>query len=403
MSETTNHQSSPEDHPPLSEDLPLIDLEAMSTRRPSWRKRAVQLALLALVTGVALAAVWRVLLPPPPAPPTVSALLTSNVNYGSVTVNGVPVAGAPPLFITLYQNAPNTITLVTPPFRPLTCHFSLTRQPHGQFSQPDDLTHCEVDKTPSEASITINGVVYRLTVLVRLTLMFTDLPADQGSQVASLITRRVARPLHTIVPRGEYIVTGNPSSSTILTSQRTTEPLTATASLVPYLTGIFCSPNDCRRGFDPSFAPSPPAGHIWSIFFPFGVGWRFTDASGAAVSDVMFPEDPNDPDVFFLSYNGKQGWHIVEGVPDSQDYQLQDLLCGVGIERLRHLLGMGASIHADHDRGVEGCALYLLDADGSKTYFIWRFGVLLAVDGAAQARVPLLPLAPPGEVAAVGE
>ncbi len=246
-------------------------------------------------------------------------------------------------------------------------------------------------------SITIKSV----SLLVRLTLLFTDLPADQGSQVASLITRRVARPMQTVVPRGEYIVTGNPSSSTILTSQRTTEPLTATASLVPYLTGIFCSPNDCRRGFDPSFAPSPPAGHIWSIFFPFGVGWRFTDASGATVSDAMFPEDPNYPDVLFLAYEAQQGWHIMNGGTGSQDYQLQDLLCGVGMLRLRYLVGMSATVQKDQDRGGEGCSFHLRDVDGSITHFIWRFGVLLAADRAAQARVPSLPLAPPDEVAAV--
>jgi hypothetical protein len=404
MPEILNDQPSSEDKTSPDEDLPLIDLDAPHTRRLPWRRRAVHLVLLILALSIVLAATWSILFPLPLSPPTASALLISNVNYGSVTVNGTRLAGKPPIFVTLYQRPANTITLSTPPFRSVTCHILFASQPHARFRSPDDPTHCGVyEGAPGDfGSITINGIVYRPTLLVRLTLVFADLPSDQNKQASYILNQRTARSLHTVVPNGNYIVTSAPSP-TALTSQRTTEPLMATASLVPDLAGISCNPSSCPPMFgSPRLTPTP-AGQIWYTFFPVELNWRFTSASETLVSDVTFPLDFLTVfDAFFLSYDSKQGWQIVEGVPDSHDYQLRDRLCITGLGRLQALLGMGTSIHMDHDRGIEGCVLNLLDSDGSSTHFIWRFGVLLAVDSAAQARVPSLPLAPSEELAVVG-
>ncbi|HLJ82075.1 MAG TPA: hypothetical protein VKT52_11345, partial [Ktedonobacterales bacterium] len=55
------------------------------------------------------------------------------------------------------------------------------------------------------------------------------------------------------------------------------------------------------------------------------------------------------------------------------------------------------------NRGVEGCKLQLTTqtTQASQSVFVWRFGVLLTADAAAQTTLPGWPLAPQHEVAAV--
>lgn len=132
MAEDMEHPlpSSSDDDP--GEQLPLIELDTLASQPPSQRKRLVQIGLALAALVVVFATFWGVVRPkalpasaphilPTEPPPTL--LITSNVNYGTITINGQKQRGAPPLEVTMRSQPPYQITLDAPPFQSFTCTF----------------------------------------------------------------------------------------------------------------------------------------------------------------------------------------------------------------------------------------------------------------------------------------
>ncbi|HEY7348078.1 MAG TPA: hypothetical protein VH599_07130 [Ktedonobacterales bacterium] len=406
MSQRPNDPPSPPEDQDAGEHLPLIELETLLNQPPSQRKRLVQISLMLAAFLVVVVTFWDTIVPSqpsvpplpvqaPPPPPTVSIM--SNVNYGALTINGQPQRGVLPLTIKLSSQPPYTITLNAPPFQPRTCHF-----PPPISIVPYAFHPCDAGRTTAlnqEASNTLE-------------ILFTlaDLPAAQRQQITALISRELTAQQTINVPAQSFIVTGLNRDGTLKT-RRLTGPLHASALLVPSAPnaqrGVFCFSFTCAvlGGFPHDYSAS---GQFWQVRTPFALRWRFTTASGQVVSDILFPASPTLLSLF-LTYDAVAGWQL--GPLPSQyvslSYQLTQLVCITGVQMLsveqkRSLRGAGWNITILHDQGVAGCELELQQNNVDQGRFVWRFGVLLAADARAHKTLPTLPIAPSGELAAVG-
>lgn len=120
--------------------------------------------------------------------------------------------------------------------------------------------------------------------------------------------------------------------------------------------------------------------------------------------------DTQLPASLLLAYDAQQGWTVDQrGSPQLAGFDLAaglaQTVCNVDVSELSTAAQQQGDtlLSAVHDSRVEGCEFALQTAQGTNVgHFIWRFGVLLAVDGPAHALLPALPVAPPIELAAVG-
>src|SRR6516225_4282302 len=91
------------------EDLPLVELETLLNRPPSWRKRLAHIGLVLATAVIILVMFWGNIVShkpvAPPALPNPNALLIlSNVNYGAVTINGKKQPWSPPMMMPIHGN-----------------------------------------------------------------------------------------------------------------------------------------------------------------------------------------------------------------------------------------------------------------------------------------------------------
>lgn len=378
-----------------AEQLPLIELETLLTRRPSRRKRLAHVALMLGVVALAAVALRGVILPPGlsaniPAPPQVPITLLSNVNFGTVTINGTRLNKPPPLTISIPVKGTTIITLNAPPFRPSTCRFTNLTAPLA------DPIHCAFDYehlTPNTSSATSGGFV------VGIYLMPDNLPADQQSQALAAMSLPLGAPQQTMVHPGEYIATSYRYEDQII-SQRATVPLLARASFEPsQLPGPPSGPN-CGAGICPWGVYLSQATaldlHAWSLFFTEALHWQISDTAGVVRADVSIPS--TDIIGVLLTEDTAAGWEIAQ--LNTIYGTLRDTICQAGVAMLRFRLSGNVTVL--HDQGVEGCELRGQVNGVGVGRYIWRFGVLLAANAQAHAYQPDLPLAPAAEIAAVG-
>jgi hypothetical protein len=403
-----------EDRP--GEDLPLIELETLLNRPPSLRKRLAQLGLILLAALVALVILWGRGAPNRPAAPAVSEptptafppmlLIISNVNFGTVIVNGKQQVGAVPGYMLLpVHSRAYTITLDTPPFRPVTCSVRLADlKPSDPLS---DGKHC-VGYAASRYSPPGTPAFQ-----IYLFLTPNDLPPDQQSQITGLLTRTLTLQQHTTVPVGSYFATRYNYYGA--TSQRASVPLRASATIAPFALHnpqiiLPCVEFICP-GSIPSESDYPLAGHQWAVIVTLALRWRFTTTSGSVVSDVLFQGDSPYTQIIatahlFLSLDDAGAWTISQNVPVSDvASQLQDTFCNIGNTILQGAASPGpnGTITTLRDRGVEGCEWQTQVNSTEQGTFLWRFGVLLVADAKTHAAYPSLPIAPPQEIAALAQ
>jgi hypothetical protein len=262
----------------------------------------------------------------------------------------------------------------------------------------------------------------------------SDLPTDRGHSASALVTQTIAAvQLHTEVPAGQYYAMGFDTQGHVRARRATT----ALAAEVRFVTANPLSDSTCPETV---LCPAPldprlslPAGQrIWSVVAGVTLFWRFTAPTG--------PAAPSGPAAAAGTVIEPPGWSLVTGVqllladdataeggwrviaPSypatlQADNRLQPVadqltagLCPVGSILVGELAQgqEGAWLFISSDQGMAGCAIQLRSGDPTATSatvqatFLWRFGVLLAVDGGAQTLAPWLPVAPPDEVAAVG-
>jgi hypothetical protein len=144
--------------------------------------------------------------------------------------------------------------------------------------------------------------------------------------------------------------------------------------------------------------------------------WQFHSSAGAEVATSP-PWSAQLPVSLLLTYDTQRGWIVDQRKTqqlagfDLAAAHTQSVCDGgvMGLLTAAHLSQQGVlapAVAVLHDNRLEGCELELQTTQGVAAtpvgHFVWRFGVLLAADGPAHAVLPALPLAPAGEVAAVG-
>lgn len=402
----------PEDSAQFSEEettderLPLIEVESIINRPPSPRKRLVELGLAFMAGAVTLAVFWGVFFPKAPAPPAPyvrptealpTLLITSNVGYGTVTINGVVQRGSLPLTVTMHTQPPYTIILNAPPFRPGYC-------------QIGDSNAARLPPNVGGSCIQSGGFVdddgKKPGVFLQINFSLDDLPPEQQSQVAALFPHAATFGKDVPIPARSYIVTSVTPAGAI-GFQRTNEALQGTATFAPRLPfnepAYACQDYICVNAGPGDFSALPR--DAWKIYVPMSLTWHFVNPTGEVVSDVTLPFA--DLVTLFLAYDQAQGWHLtsVSGSVSTDD-QLAGLACSTGatvlqLQVLRQSSNEGWDISVLVGHGAEGRMLGLLHNSVVMGHFLWRFAVIMAADDQAHATLPSLPVAPPEEIAAV--
>ncbi|HEY7123284.1 MAG TPA: hypothetical protein VH540_04990 [Ktedonobacterales bacterium] len=404
----------PDDSAELSEEdatderLPLIEVESVLNRPPSRRRRLVQLGLALLAGAVTLAAFWSVFFPKVPAPPAPrvqptevppTLLITSNVGYGTVTINGVLQRGSLPLTVPMRTLPPYTVIINAPPFRPGACQVGVSR-----FTPPPGMGgSC----TQGGGFIDLEGK--KPGILVGITFSLADLPPDQQEEVTALVPQIATFSQQTTVPTKSYIAT-SVTPAGVISTQRSSASLQAVATTAPsgpfIQLGYTCQNYLCFNitGLQ---NPAAPTGNFWQMYVAVALSWRFTKATGETVSETSYAYAQLI--TLYLAYDQTQGWHetSVAGTPSERD-QLAGLNCATGASLLqlqvsRTIIGNGDDWEsiALVDHGVEGCILLLLQNRTIVGHFLWRFGVIMAADAQAHTTLPTLPVAPQDEIAVV--
>jgi hypothetical protein len=391
-------------------DLPQIDLGPQGP--PSRRKRATQVGLV-LIAVVAVALLLRnVIAPsslpggpalaPQPTTPPPGALITSNINFGTVSINGQQQRGPLPIFF-VPHNTTYTVTIDAPPFQPVSCTMIFTVAGlHGPNSNSQD---CSMG-SESAMTVTLNGVTRTPAYVVEIDFSAGDLPPDQLSQINALLAQSAAAQQTTTVPAGSYIATRLNTDHTI-TSRRVTTSLRGTAFQVASTSfGLYpfpCVGLICRTGTSPDRL-SAFAGKVWVVGVPVALRWRFTTSAGRVLGDVSFPGSSEQEAL--LAYSSDTGWSLspqfASGPLNAGD-TVGALDCNTGTmvaQQQVQIMNGGFSVYSG--QGIEGCQINLVDSAGTQRgAFIWRFGVLLAANDAAHRLLPNLPIAPAAEVKAV--
>lgn len=347
---------------------------------------------------------------PTATPEPEQVALTSDVSFGTFTLNGKRLKGTPPLLVTL-RNGRNTITLNTPPFNPATCTLDWPgKQATGN--------NCS---SGSGGQLIIGDQVVTPSLIIFVTFGTADLPEDlaltaQGAIAAALD----GAALHTTVPSGDYFAVREDASG-LPVAQRASAPMRADLTFLPPdgQGPQQCPPTGlCGVPFGGGPGSSPPQ-NAWSVDAEVRLQWTFTAPGTAPL--VAAPVDTSIPIQVWLSYDGAGGWQVVSPdanfapAPTLAD-QLDQDLCYGGANLLQSAVtpteqqfGIGTSgPNGTGDQGVDGCDIQLLPNNSSGNgppqtlgNVIWRFGALLAVDAGAHKLLPELPLAPADEVRAV--
>lgn len=420
--------STPHDEGPLaqhapdadSDDLTTVDLDdAMRPRPPSRGRAWCTAAVVALVALVAVGILHgfasggavgaTVSVAPTATADDLGLLVDSNVNYGTLTLNGKRISGALPLIVKPRPGA-NTLTLSAPPFYPHTCRL---RWPAG----PQDVSTSGCDRGAASGAI-IQGQTLGEIQTIQLTLSGDDLPPDLQSAALGALTHALGG-VHfkTTVPAGDYIATGHNDQGRI-TSVRAPTSLRAEVSfaLTPPGQPGFHACGGILCGAPGGFARTANTAHLWSVSIPISTHWQFDDGAGSQIASADESLESFSP--LNLSYDAAMGWQVT--APDAPplsaptlDDVLRGDLCSGGDAALAAITqARQLSTIQQSDHGVEGC-LFVTAPNGAffpglgtppppdDGQFVWRFGVLLAANAAAHTLAPDLPLAPPDEIKAV--
>jgi hypothetical protein len=412
---------------------PLTPGIAASSR---MRRRSRRGLLVALITGLTLLGLvvtgsfnWRRFLPAPTPTATPitgnELIVTSNANFGSVTLNGKAVSGAFPLLVRLNPGE-NTITFSAPPFRDRTCHVTLLPQPDTRTGQRVQSTTdgCSIYNYNQQPPQSLNGIAVNNGALV-FSLTGADLPDAARNAAESALWAKLASPPTFQIPAGDYYTTGVETSGRIR-SARAAVPLLAAPALArasATQNGVYCFNLGCpgEPMLPDQAGASTPAG-VWLARESLALGWRFTTRSGALVATSP-ARDGLEVEVG-LTYSPTAGWGVTDGAPSPFIGDLQTQLisasCQSGSTVLQALVDKSSLAReqlASGERGVggpipaqtDGCALKLESVNDnplspSKEYghYVWRWGVLLAADTQAHALFPMLPVAPQSEIDTVG-
>lgn len=402
-----------------SGELATVDLDDAMRPRPPGRGRAWRTAAVVALVALVAAGILRgftsgsgggtVSVLPTTTPDDPGLLVESNVNYGTLTLNGKRISGALPLIVKPHPGT-NTLTFSVPPFNPRTCRL--------QWPDPRESTEaCDISTV---TGATLQGQTLGEIHTIQLDLSGDDLPPDLQTAALDALTQAMdGVRFKTTVPAGDYIATGRDDQGRI-TSVRAATSLGAELSFTltpPGQPGFRpCGGILCGSG-PATFGQSDAQTHLWSVFVPVSARWQFDDSSGGQIASADEPLDSSLP--LNLSYDDlTSSWQVT--APDTPvlntstlDDVLRASLCSGGFTQLTAIAQarqLTTGQYSDH--GVEGCLIVTAPSgaffpglgtppppdDGQ---FVWRFGVLLAANASAHALDPDLPLAPSDEIKTV--
>ncbi len=408
-------------------------------------------ALVALVATVAIGLVWRSggwdaltgSAPTPTAIPGVDAplLVTSNVTFGTFTVDGRRVAG-PPAIIHLQQGQ-HVLRLAATPFAPTTCTF--TWPYFASLSSSSDA--CGFGVATAD-SVVVRGrkysITYRMQIVVRGTQLATADCTRLRATLADALT--AARP-STPVPAGDYVATGAYQGD-LAVAARATAPAVArvSAALVPPSTrsprsqgANIASQSPCAdvqddgQGWDPVlYGDRIPAEQRWlvSVLVQFALAFQSpgadgSDRQGENGGQIGRTREYATTVLLDVVLGTDGGWSLDPGVAGGQGFPLPVVRLDEQLARASCLDAaepeLNEAVHRIHPdtRVVEltvpesldalrGCQM-VVDSTGGSTAtprvpasrptFLWRFGVLLAVNAPARAMIPGVPQAPTSDLA----
>jgi hypothetical protein len=398
---------------------PEEELDDLLARPVTLRRRVrrgigiviLALGLMLLLVGPVLKSLHeadtRVRTTPPEAPVTSVLTVTSNLTFGTLTLDGKPLPGRVPQRVVLHQGS-HTIGLIAPPFHVDTCRVRVSSALGGP--------NLRIETTPGTTPPCSQP--YASTLAIPVT--GTNLPADLQQSARALVRQTLARlPAHTIhVPRGHAYAT-QLDDQWLPLSRRAASPLTATVSLAPRdpstdsamfaeVAPLACASALCASSWALNYAHELTHA-AWYVEVPVVEQWRFTSDAGQHVGTLQVAA--NDTVAGGLTYDSASGWSLgaaTPGTPLAKPFVPASATdpCGIGMSLLTWMLRSDAAasvagVRAGNDL-LQGCAMTVLRENQGFEQFVWRFGALLAADEYAHARFPNLPLALPAEVKAAG-
>jgi hypothetical protein len=342
---------------------------------------------------------------PTPVPPAV--VIASDVNFGAVTLNGKVLPGAPPLATRTFHHGLNVVTLTAPPFGRRTCRFD------WEGPQPTAEDGCYTNL--GYYTYLIDGMEVTPPFSVSIDLDSTHLPSDLAASAGAVAWRAISA-VHapTMVPAGQYYATGTDSQGHISARRATTSLQADLVFAASARASGFCRVELVCAGADFEQRIATAAGQrLWSVFADVTVAWHYTAAGGTVTSSSDLPLA--SPASLLLAYDGGGGWTFESALLSAAlqepqlAYQLTAEVCPTGWNLVITVLGQNGlsrnsyTIATQNDHGAAGCEIQVEGLNGinDKSTFLWRFGVLLAVDRGAHMLAPWLPIAPQAEVVAV--
>jgi hypothetical protein len=394
---------------------PGIELEGAPVRRTTPWARLARLALVALIClaaggvllrEIGLARLQATTVAPGPAGPVV---LLSNVSYGTVTVNGRRLAGAPPLALPLADGW-NRLVFAAAPFTAQGCRVQWSAQ--GWVNGD-----CLATGPQYASSIVINGLVVHPALVIVFRLKGSDLPPLVYADARAVMARQLSAVsgYTSPVPAGELIAAGGHWPDAI--ASRPAGPgMQATMTFGLYNDGsgeprtVTCDVALCAGGlfFTTASASLAP---VWNVTPDAYYVWRFADGSGAQVESLPYPVSPAL--TMSLTYEATFSWQplptrVAAGAPMPVEILLGGTFCDAGIYALNALTQSRGYVPTPistvvSNNGPEGCVMVLRQVGNQDLgKIIWRWGVLLAADLDAHIQLPDLPIASASEIAALG-
>jgi hypothetical protein len=390
---------------------PAATLEAQLARRRSPRRRVAQGAGLLLAVLTLVVILFRLapqrnfgMTSTPSRPGGINSgrfavMVNSNVTQGLLTVNGARYDFQPGRSVPVKQGE-NTFVLRAAPFAPVTCTLHYP-------DQVQEATQCPIENQ-DDATITI-------VIPVGPGALRSDGVAQAESAVDAAVHATSAA-LRTTASAGMHYGSGrldaqglpesamfvHPTSVQLLV---TPGPFDANCAAIPSVP-IFSA---CPESF--GALPSPVSGMFWQVNVPLILSWQFMDEVTNARTTIDLLGDMGSASAtqyhvtMDLRFDGTR-WAVAQSPLHPSASRLEAIgsaQCDYYIDPIARIaVNSGADVYwQGGTRVIEGC-VYGVTVLTNSAMFLWRFGVILAVNTLAHQQAPSLPVATPAEVAAAG-
>lgn len=376
-------------------------LDVALSKRRSWQARVAQVSgvVLALVVvmglvlhgagvGPSLAWPWqgRAVDHNPPTGVFTIVSIHTNVNYGTITVNGKKQEINQFDNQVVLERKMNVVTVSAPPFRAITCTLpqvvpqqSDGSQPCASFGLNNGLPQVFMSFTPQQLS-------------PDLTLSLPDLMVAEAAQISAQ--------MQTQVPVGQHYAVGVLDQNTPLTAIAQ-EPLVAQVVLTIDPTFV-ASGIGINQGYFPFVIVGS---NSWTINALVTLHWRFTRLNGTPVSSTSSSDHSSFAIPLALQFTTDHHWQVAGLDPQNRFSYLtyiSQFLC-IDNQLRGSFVGVNQTIGSGFLPGpstIEGCVIHFQTPQVGS--FVMRFGAWLAVDAGAHKLAPSLPLASAAEVTAAG-